>query len=195
MADLQMSLYFEDQLFYGLPMEVFALILTKLDFVSILALSHTSKSYRKLILDYVSIYLKKKVEMRFPDLNTSNLIYLLYLNLEYMTKEKPWSVIISNPTEVLEDGTLVWKKNGLIHRDDNLPAIVHPNHDIEYRSMGVLHNTYLPSLVLGDGTIEWYENDENHRLNGPAVIDDSGVMWFNHGKVFRGNDKPPITRL
>lgn len=41
-----------------------------------------------------------------------------------------------------------------------------------------------PAIIWDDGSLEWWQNDKKHRLNGPAVI-------YNHGNIKRYyiNDK------
>ena len=59
-----------------------------------------------------------------------------------------------------QNGTKYWFKNGLLHRDNDLPAIVYTN-----------------------GTKEWYKNDKPHRDNDqPAIIRANGTKyWFKNG--------------
>ena len=50
------------------------------------------------------------------------------------------------PTEITKWGTQIWKnKNGKIHRENDLPAIIHNN-----------------------GIKIWYLNGVRYRINGPA---------------------------
>jgi hypothetical protein len=59
-----------------------------------------------------------------------------------------------------KDGTLIWEKNGQWHRDGDLPAVIYP-----------------------DGQLEWRQNERLHRLCGPAVIYSNGKLgWLINGK-------------
>jgi len=59
-------------------------------------------------------------------------------------------------------GNQFWYKNGLKHRDNDLPAI-----------------------ICSNGTQEWYKNGERHRDNDlPAVIRANGTQyWYQNGIV------------
>ncbi|MEI8270809.1 MAG: hypothetical protein WCG45_05595 [bacterium] len=73
-----------------------------------------------------------------------------------------------------KSGKKYWK-NGLLHRDDDLPAI---------------DNTH-GGTKKGDQ--HWYQNGLNHRDNGPASIWSDGTeQWRKHGKLHR-DDGPAIT--
>jgi hypothetical protein len=62
------------------------------------------------------------------------------------------------------DEYVIFKKNDLIHRDNDLPAVVYD-----------------------DGTKEWYQNDLLHRDNDlPAIIyDDGEIRWYQNGIFIR----------
>jgi len=52
----------------------------------------------------------------------------------------------------LSDGSQTWYQNGLLHRDNDLPAIIRKN-----------------------GSLFWYQNGQLHRdFNRPAIIDSNG---------------------
>jgi len=65
-------------------------------------------------------------------------------------------------------GTIFWYKNGLSHRENDLPAII--------------YNT---------GTMAWFINGERHRGNNlPAVIYYNGTMsWYKDGKLIKSKRK------
>ena len=65
---------------------------------------------------------------------------------------------MSNPT--IRHGNKIWKnKNGKLHRDNDLPAVVEIN-----------------------GGKAWCINDQLHRTNGPAVIRFNGdKQWYLKG--------------
>jgi hypothetical protein len=61
-------------------------------------------------------------------------------------------------TKEWPDGSLVWLKNGVFHRDGDKPA-----------------------FIGSKGTLEWYKNGLLHRTTGPAIIrpDNSYEYWIN----------------
>ena len=69
------------------------------------------------------------------------------------------------------NGDQIWYKNGLCHRDNDLPAV-----------------------ILSDGHQIWYKNDVRHRDNDlPAEISISGTQkWYRNGLIHRDNDMPAI---
>lgn len=68
----------------------------------------------------------------------------------------------------VEDARLIFTENGLVHRDNDLPAIVYD-----------------------DGTHEWYRYGKLHRDGGrPAIIAYDELGWFRHGVPYRDGNKP-----
>ena len=71
----------------------------------------------------------------------------------------------SEPTEILIDGTKIWRnERGEIHREDG-PAVIYPN-----------------------GKQCWYINGKFHREDGPAFISYGGTSvhyeyWFNNKHI------------
>ena len=65
------------------------------------------------------------------------------------------------PTIVWKNGTKQWKKMNVsnFHREDDLPAVIYPNGDVEYWVRGL-----------------------RHRKDGPAVIYGNKQYWFVEGK-------------
>ncbi len=65
-----------------------------------------------------------------------------------------------NGKYVSEDGTEMWYKDGLLHREDG------------------------PALIYDHGTMKWYRNGFLHREDGPAII------WNNSDEeYFINNDE------
>jgi hypothetical protein len=90
---------------------------------------------------------------------------------------------VSEPVlHVLEDGTLVWRQNGQLHRTDGPARIWHDGRQ-EWRLNGVLHRTDGPAVIMPNGDQEWWQNGQLHRTDGPAVIDADGYQeWWIEGK-------------
>lgn len=47
-----------------------------------------------------------------------------------------------------------------------------------YTVNGILHNTNGPARIWYDGTQEWFQNGQRHRLDGPAVMLPSGEEYY-----------------
>ncbi len=45
--------------------------------------------------------------------------------------------------------------------------------------------------VDASGIIEWYENDQLHKIDGPAFVSGESKLWYEHGKLHR-EDGPAI---
>jgi hypothetical protein len=59
-------------------------------------------------------------------------------------------------SEVDDEGNQHWFKNGKLHRDNDLPAI-----------------------IWASGNLEWYKNGKLHRDNDlPAIIQDGSLFWY-----------------
>jgi hypothetical protein len=73
-------------------------------------------------------------------------------------------------TVVEENGTKWWYKNGELHREGGLPAV-----------------------VGADGTKWWYKNNQLHREGGlPAIEGAFGKSWWYNGKKHREGGLPAI---
>ena len=72
-------------------------------------------------------------------------------------------------------GTQRWyNSDGLLHRDNDLPAVIKANGYQEWRINGALHrDNDKPAIIYPDSSQEWYINGKRHRDNDlPAVIAD-----------------------
>jgi len=66
------------------------------------------------------------------------------------------------------DGIQMWFKNGLPHRDNDLPAIIR------------------------DDRKEWRQNGLLHRDNDlPSIINDHDEYWYHRGKIYMKREKFP----
>jgi antitoxin component YwqK of YwqJK toxin-antitoxin module len=85
--------------------------------------------------------------------------------------------------------------NGELHRDRDLPAIIHYDGTIEYYANGELHRDGdLPAEIYTDGTKRYYKNGKLHRDGDlPAVINSNGTMeYYKNGELYRDGDLPAI---
>lgn len=81
----------------------------------------------------------------------------------------------------------------IIHRDNDLPALIRANGDQEWLQHGLLHrDNDLPALIKADGRKEYYQHDELHREGDlPAIIWTNGdQMWFQHDQYHRERNLP-----
>ncbi|AKI79764.1 hypothetical protein QJ850_gp035 [Acanthamoeba polyphaga mimivirus] len=120
--------------------------------------------------------------------------------------------------EILENGTKIWYKGNLIHRDE-LPAMICEDGTKKWYQYGQYERgNDLPSIESGngrkiwyfdgkigrigdapaviepDGELRWYKDGKYHRDNGPAVIKQDGtMMWYYNGKLHR-DEMPAIVQ-
>ena len=59
------------------------------------------------------------------------------------------------------DGTKRWYNNDLLHRDNDLPAIIFPNGTQHWCINGELHRLYKPAIIYADVRQEWFINGNN----------------------------------
>ncbi len=81
-------------------------------------------------------------------------------------------------------------KNGLSHRDNDLPAIEYDNGIKCWYQNGKLHRENdLPAIEGYDGTKCWYKNDNAHRIGNPAIIyhDNTERFYINGIKYTKEN--------
>lgn len=86
-------------------------------------------------------------------------------------------------------------KDGKLHRDDDLPAVVYSNGTSEWYKNGLLHRDGdLPAIIWASGTKEWYKNGLLHRdCDFPAIIYSCGArMWYKNGLLHREDNKPAV---
>lgn len=131
---------------------------------------------------------------------------------------KPKYDKIINITKIFKDETRYhrkWYKNGLLHRDNDEPAIVKGNkkewflngiHDrvnnlpavCEFNKKmwfkdGQLHSINDHPAIINGSRQEWYNKNKLHRNNDlPAVIDKDIQMWYIDGKLHRNFDQPAL---
>lgn len=93
------------------------------------------------------------------------------------------------PAMINADGTLVWLKNGLIHRDGDKPAVV--NKRLQYATyykQGKYHrDSGKPAMINHSAEEQYWVNGERHRDDGlPAVVRSDGHQeWHVRGRCHR----------
>jgi hypothetical protein len=83
------------------------------------------------------------------------------------------------------DGSIVYRnERGAVHRDDDLPAVIHANGSKAWYKDGQLHREGdLPAVISHDGGQRWFKYDRRHRDNHqPAIIHADGTkQWYVNG--------------
>ena len=75
------------------------------------------------------------------------------------------------------NGTRIWQKNGMLHRE-NGPAVIRTDLSQFWYLNGELHRTDGPAVIC-DEYQAWYLNGKRHREDGPALIWENGSKyWF-----------------
>jgi hypothetical protein len=86
--------------------------------------------------------------------------------------------------KIYEYGAKFWYKNGKLHRDNDLPAVIYQNGDLFWYKNGKLHrDNDLPAVINTNGELFWYKNGNFHRDNDlPAAIYKTGYQqWYKNG--------------
>lgn len=82
----------------------------------------------------------------------------------------------------------VWMRHGVIHRDNNRPAVVHAaTHTAFWLRNGKLDRTDGGPTAVKQEALEWHENNELHRdAPRPACMETSGWhSWWTHDTIDR----------
>jgi hypothetical protein len=82
------------------------------------------------------------------------------------------------------NGCKYWYKNGLLHRDNDFPAIILNSGTKTWYQNGVKHrDNDLPAIIYCDGSQYWYQNGKIHRdYDLPAIILNDGFQfWYKNG--------------
>ena len=80
------------------------------------------------------------------------------------------------PAVFLKDGTKKWYRNGVPHRNHDLPAVEEGDGTKKWFKDGKLHRDGNPAVVKKDGTKRWCQNGQSHREDGPALEPDFKVV-------------------
>jgi hypothetical protein len=86
-----------------------------------------------------------------------------------------------------------WYQHDVLHRDGDMPACIYENGDMEWFKQGKFHRDFdRPAVEYADGSKRYYQHGKLHRDGDqPAWIDPSGKkMWFQHGQLHREGSKP-----
>lgn len=86
-----------------------------------------------------------------------------------------------------------WFQHGLCHRDNDQPAKITANSK-QWYTHGMLHREGDQPACVSEGGRRWYVNGVNHRTIGPACITNNSTHWYQYNKLHR-DDGPAITYI
>ena len=92
-----------------------------------------------------------------------------------------------------ELGNQDWYRDGKLHRDNDLPAMIRALGTQKWYKDGKLHREGdLPAVIWANGTQNWYKYGKQHRDGDlPAEIWSNGTqVWCKDGKCHRDGDLP-----
>ncbi|AKI78794.1 hypothetical protein [Acanthamoeba polyphaga mimivirus] len=97
------------------------------------------------------------------------------------------------PAMICVDGTKKWYQYGQYERGNDLPSIEGGNgRKIWYLDGKIGRIGDKPAVIEPDGEQRWYKDGKYHRDKGPAVIKQDGtMMWYRNGKLHR-DEMPAI---
>ncbi len=112
---------------------------------------------------------------------------------------------LGGPAFTLPNGSYKWYLYGLLHREDDLPAVVMKHFESkEYCSddevfvsrewwvNGACHRIGKPAVEYSCGDKYYYEYGNLHRLDGPAIDTNENQEWFVEGLRHRENGLPAV---
>ncbi len=87
---------------------------------------------------------------------------------------------VGHSVVTLGDGTVEYYLNGVLHRENDRPAIEYANGDLEWWYNGERHRAYdRPAVVYTNGLHKWYIAGEmKRRGDGPVAIDAYGKKTY-----------------
>ncbi len=99
--------------------------------------------------------------------------------------------------KIHQTGKQIWYKEGKIHRDGDLPAIIWVHGAKEWYKEGKCHRDgNLPAIIRADGSQYWFKEGKIHRDGDlPACIRLDGTqLWFKEGKLHRDGCAKPLSK-
>lgn len=96
------------------------------------------------------------------------------------------------------DGFIYTESENKYHSFDDRPAVIYNNGSSRYwYRNGKLHRDGdMPAIIISDDTQYWYKNGLLHRHGKPAIVESDGhAVWYQDGiKIKECNDYFPIGR-
>jgi hypothetical protein len=78
------------------------------------------------------------------------------------------------------------KTKTIIENEQTYEVRIYPDGSKEWYQNGELHRLDGPACEFSDGSKFWYQNGKRHRLDGPAIEwPDGSKYWFQNGKRHR----------
>ena len=105
----------------------------------------------------------KETKVMFNE-QTKHTNFIVSCNRIILNKEIKWFKLKNIKLKLLEtyeniNGTQEWYKNGEIHRDNDLPAVIRANGTQKWYKNGNRHrDNDLPAVIFSNGSQEWYKN-------------------------------------
>jgi len=100
------------------------------------------------------------------------------------------------PALTKSNGSHYWYNNGLLHRDNDKPAVkcCFNGTKVWYNNGEIHRDGDKPAFITYDGTKIWYKNGKIHRDGDKyAYINSDGYQaWYKNGKTHRDGDKPAV---
>jgi antitoxin component YwqK of YwqJK toxin-antitoxin module len=93
--------------------------------------------------------------------------------------------------QIDDNGTKWWYKNGILHRDGDLPSVEFVNGTKWWYKDGKPHREKGPAVDREDNYRQWYNNGLLHREDGPALECSISKEWYINNLLHR-NDGPAI---
>ena len=116
---------------------------------------------------------------------------------EYLAERDQWCPVSAelmaeyndgSHTKKWQDGSRVWYKNGVYHRDDDKPARIYATGTLVWFKNGQIHRDGdRPARIYEDGALNWFKNGQHHRDGDkPAQIGMTGYLgWYKSGLQHR----------
>jgi hypothetical protein len=77
-----------------------------------------------------------------------------------------------------EEKTVWMDWNWNIHKEGDDPAVIWKDGTLVYYKNGVKHREGSPSVVFLDGHEEWWFQGKLHRIGGPSITTSDGRIYF-----------------
>lgn len=89
------------------------------------------------------------------------------------------------PAMIFAINNKYWYKDGIRHRDGNLPACECEDGKFWYKDGRRHRDDGLPACEWVDGTREWYKNGKHYRDDGLPAIEwaNGSKWWYKNGKI------------
>lgn len=88
------------------------------------------------------------------------------------------------PAVTMKDGRQYWYKFGECHRENDMPALIHPDGSEQWYRNGQMHRDGdQPAVIFNGGDLHWYRDNRRHRdENKPAIVcKDGSKFWYRDG--------------